>query len=40
MGNKTLYADIDIGDKIRGTILSEMGRYDVSKNVAVTTNMK
>ena len=35
-----LYADIVIGDKTRVTIMLEIGGYNVSKNVAVTTDMK
>ena len=35
-----LYADILICDKTQETIISEMGRYNVSTNVAVTTDTK
>ena len=40
MGYKKSYADIVIGDKTRGAIMSEMGRYNVSKKLSVTTDMK
>ena len=40
MGKKKSDVDIVIDDKTRGTIMSEMGRYDVSTNVAVTTDTK
>ena len=35
-----MYPDIVIGEKTRGTIMSEMGRYNVSMNVFVNTDMK
>ena len=37
---KESYIDIVISDKKRGIIMSKMGRYNVSMNVAVTTNIK
>ena len=40
MGNKKLYADIVIGEKTRGTIIPDMGRYDVSTKVSIMNVMK
>ena len=40
MRNKKSYSDIVIGDKIWGTVMLVMGRYDISTNVAVTNNVK
>ena len=40
MGNKKSHADMVIGDKTRGIIMSEMGKYGLSLKVSVTTNIK
>ena len=40
MVKKKLYANIFFGDKIWGTIILEMVRYDVSMKAAVTTDVK
>ena len=39
-GMKKIYVDIVIGDKTRGTNMSEMGGYDVSANISVTSDIK
>ena len=39
-GNENIYVDIVIGDKTRGTNMSEMGGYDVSANISVTSDIK
>ena len=40
MGNKKLYEYIVIGEKKRGKIAFEMGRYSISTKLAVTTDME
>ena len=39
MGEKKSYTDIVIGRKIRGTIMSEIGRHDVSTKLVVDNNI-